>query len=438
MCCGIDGVDGIVDQQWLLGGKRGPPLSGAPSLNLNFMSPGALDPRIAFTRTSTATYFDSTRTMRLAAANQPRWDYDPQTSRLRGLLIEEQRSNFLYYSADFTTGNWGPVAVTLATGQPSAPDGTATLTRVVETTASSAHYVGQALAGLVASAVYTFSLYARAQQNRYLQLAFDDGNVNGAHATFDLQTGTVSGPLTIHGTGTIVAATIQDAGGGTYRCTIANTIGATTSGRVLILLSNAAAPGFAPSYVGNAANGLLIWGAQLEGTAWPSSYIPSAGAGGTRASDNCIISATNMGWFRSPGGSWFAEFISIDTSTGKNIRIIGEPVAAVATPLYRNPTLNLGQNDISNAMNTANTIAPNVVTKAASTWAAGASKLCLNGSTVASAATLTTGYASMATNGVAFMITNAIDSSENMSGCVRRAGYWPRVLADAEMQSLTT
>jgi len=74
-----------------------------PSLDLGFMTPGTLDPRITFTRASTATYFDSAGVMQTAATNAPRWDYDPATLQLRGLLIEEARTNLLLNSATLST-----------------------------------------------------------------------------------------------------------------------------------------------------------------------------------------------------------------------------------------------------------------------------------------------------------------------------------------------
>ncbi len=46
-----------------------------------------------FSRTSTATYFDSTGTLQTAAAGAPRFDYDPVTLTQKGLLIEESRLN---------------------------------------------------------------------------------------------------------------------------------------------------------------------------------------------------------------------------------------------------------------------------------------------------------------------------------------------------------
>ena len=72
------------------------------TLDLDFMV-GALDPRITFTRASTGTYFDATGTMQTAAVNVPRWDYDPNTLALRGLLFEEQRTNALLNSATLGT-----------------------------------------------------------------------------------------------------------------------------------------------------------------------------------------------------------------------------------------------------------------------------------------------------------------------------------------------
>jgi hypothetical protein len=85
----------------------GPP--GA-SLDLGFMTPGTLDSRITFTRASTATYTDASGTIQPAAINQPRWDYTGGP--LRGLLIEEARTNLLLNSA--TLGTQGVVVTAQA------------------------------------------------------------------------------------------------------------------------------------------------------------------------------------------------------------------------------------------------------------------------------------------------------------------------------------
>ncbi|SMP00072.1 hypothetical protein SAMN06265173_1702 [Thalassovita litoralis] len=46
-----------------------------------------------YERASTATYVDASGTLRTAAVDEPRYDYDPETGRARGLLIEESSTN---------------------------------------------------------------------------------------------------------------------------------------------------------------------------------------------------------------------------------------------------------------------------------------------------------------------------------------------------------
>lgn len=64
---------------------------------------GSLPSGLTFTRASTATYFDVTGTMQTAATNTPRFDYNPSTHALNGLLIEETRTNLLLNSATLST-----------------------------------------------------------------------------------------------------------------------------------------------------------------------------------------------------------------------------------------------------------------------------------------------------------------------------------------------
>jgi ABC-type cobalt transport system substrate-binding protein len=68
-----------------------------PSLNLNFAGSRTLDPRITFTRTSSATYTGPDGLIKIAPVNSPRFDhrYNPTTGEIEslGLLVEEQRTN---------------------------------------------------------------------------------------------------------------------------------------------------------------------------------------------------------------------------------------------------------------------------------------------------------------------------------------------------------
>lgn len=73
---------------------------------VSIVNNGVLAPFVTFTRASTGTYFDSAGVMRTAAVDEPRIDYDPATLELRGLLVEEQRTNLLLRSQEFDNVSW--------------------------------------------------------------------------------------------------------------------------------------------------------------------------------------------------------------------------------------------------------------------------------------------------------------------------------------------
>ena len=143
------------------GGSSLPP---GVTLDLNFMNPGVLDPRITFTRASSATYIDASGFIQMAATNAPRWDYDPVTHALRGVLIEEQRTNVLLQSGDMSNAAWAKSGVPMAvTGNNViAPDGTLTASRVVLPAVSSASSFTLLNQSTTTTAqVYTFSVWLR-------------------------------------------------------------------------------------------------------------------------------------------------------------------------------------------------------------------------------------------------------------------------------------
>lgn len=69
----------------------------APRLVLDFMD-GALPAGVSFTRAGSATYFDAAGVLRTALADVPRFDHDPVSGALRGLLVEPSATNRLLNS----------------------------------------------------------------------------------------------------------------------------------------------------------------------------------------------------------------------------------------------------------------------------------------------------------------------------------------------------
>lgn len=70
-----------------------------PSLVLDFTS-GSLDSRITFSRSSNGTFIAANGLIQNAVSGAARFEYDPDTKAPKGLLMEEQRTNLIAYSAN--------------------------------------------------------------------------------------------------------------------------------------------------------------------------------------------------------------------------------------------------------------------------------------------------------------------------------------------------
>ena len=80
-------------------------------LDLRFALQKTLDPRVTFTRASTATYVDGDGALRTATTNEARFNHSPTTGESLGLLVEEARTNLCLYSQAISTAPWAPNGV---------------------------------------------------------------------------------------------------------------------------------------------------------------------------------------------------------------------------------------------------------------------------------------------------------------------------------------
>jgi hypothetical protein len=247
-----------------------------------------IDPRFKFTRDGAASYIDRDGVLQVngAPANQPRvgfnyeLDADGVLQLVQGITIEEQRTNLLLQSEDFST-TWTNAESSANVNVAVAPNGTTTADALVDTVNSSAHSTSQSVAGLAGSTNYTFSCYMKKGSKNFGALVFGPnaswGAGGGATVFFDLTNGTISGSTPT------ATGTIQALPNGWYRCTAtATTIASpgTVSPRVGSSLS-----GTTQTYVGNGDEAIFIWGAQLEVGTFPTSYIPTTTAAVTRPAD---------------------------------------------------------------------------------------------------------------------------------------------------------
>ena len=83
---------------------------------MQFIYPVTVDTD-GFTRASTATYFDADGVLQTAAANVPRFQFDPETGDYEGVLLESAATNYVNNSsgAGAAAGSPGTIPTSWAT-----------------------------------------------------------------------------------------------------------------------------------------------------------------------------------------------------------------------------------------------------------------------------------------------------------------------------------
>jgi hypothetical protein len=229
--------------------------------------------------------------------NVPRIEYDANGNR-KGLLIEEARTNLLDYSEDFTNAYWTAInAATLAIDA-SGPDGETSAVTFVDSGegGDAAEVFLFKTISVSTSTTYTFSVFAKADQLSWLQLALNGFTTpaNNSGGFFDLANGSLG-----NSTGDTLDRSITDYGNGWYRCSITFTTDvADTAGQVRIYVGESNGDRTVDL---DGTSSILIYGAQVEAGSFPTSYIPTAGAAASRSADVASIPTSAFGYNQKAG-----------------------------------------------------------------------------------------------------------------------------------------
>jgi hypothetical protein len=235
-------------------------------------------PAITFTRASNATFFDASGTLQTASNDTPRFDHSGGSS--LGLLIEEARTNLLERSAEFDNAYWSKTSggtgsapvVTANVGV--APDGTTTADQIdfdrgAGNTSSDRSDIVRSSITVPATGDYTQSVWLKAATAGDVGKQLAMRNVGGgAYLTVTLTANWVRYART-ENTTTTTSRAWSIANRGTF--TADNTVSA------------------------------LVWGAQLEAGAFPTSYIPTTSAAATRAADSAVVTPISSFYNQSEG-----------------------------------------------------------------------------------------------------------------------------------------
>lgn len=194
-----------------------------PSLNLDFANTKTLDPRVTFSRASTATYYD-------------------------GKTVAKAEENLLIRSQEFDNAAWNKAASSVSANVATAPDGTTTADKIVESSTNETHAIFQSVGNV--GSVYTVSVYVKADGRNFVLI----GNTQHA-VSVDLTTGVVS-----VATGSFISTGSQDAGNGWWRVYFTVTVAL----QQWIIYTSIDGVFANRTYLGDGTSGVLVWGAQLE------------------------------------------------------------------------------------------------------------------------------------------------------------------------------
>lgn len=211
-------------------------------------------------RASTARYTDSTGTIQTAAANTPRYDYDPTTHTLNGILIEPAATNLLPDSSDFTNNTyWTSNGTPTMAADTTAPDGS-----LAVSFSSAQTFNGRYKSVAVTNAtVYTFSVYFKyVSGSGNIRLGLGSGFIDITPST-----GAVVQTSGLTGTPTVTSV-----GNGWYRCVLSFT---TTSTTATAIVYNRDATAMKTAF----------WGPQVELGSVATSYISTTTAAASRSAD---------------------------------------------------------------------------------------------------------------------------------------------------------
>ena len=238
-----------------------------PSLNLNFARSRSLDPRITFTRASTATYIGRDGLVKYAGEDEPRFDHDPDTLESLGLLIEDSRTNYITNSqaplSAAGSGNLSGGALTTSVAVSTiSPDGTTN--GVARFNGDGTYRFGFANSG-IAQQAYAGSIWVRAVSGT-ASFAIDVNDYNNLGYDAGLQT----------------------VGEEWQRFVVVSQRPDTQPYRFMdINLDN---------------SDVYIWGPQLEEGYFPTSYIPTSGSAASRAGETATINSPGLDDFSSRDG----------------------------------------------------------------------------------------------------------------------------------------
>lgn len=259
-----------------------------------------------FSRASAGSTFGKLGKIESISSNAIRHYYNPATGEYEGWLIETASTNKCLRSEELGNAVHLLSNCTIDANVAVAPDGTTTMDKIVENTATSvAHlYRSNVVSKPAAVETWSASCFAKAAGRDRIWFYLTSGSTSQSmRMEVNLATGEITNS-TSAGSFTLISAILEAYPNGVYRLKLTGTTDSLTTIRIAIYPAN---DSNAITYTGDGSSGVFVWGMQIEQLASVSSYIKTEASEITRAADDFYVLSSAFSWLNVNEGTILFE-----------------------------------------------------------------------------------------------------------------------------------
>lgn len=257
------------------------------------------------TRAGAGGRFNSLGVFEMVPAGQPRLDFDPVSLAMRGLQVEEQRTNLILQSGNLADAAWNKSNCAVTANAVRAPDGTITAGKVVGAAGVVASRFVASSAATASNTTVTGSIFVQAGEYTKFRLNLSNFSSESRGVFIDVATGSIYQTDASGSDFTNISGTVTNVGYGWYHCTVTALKGSVNTVVRLVVdpKDNSGAS------AGDGVSGFYAWGGQLEIGSFRTSHIPTTSAQVTRPADLIQFKSLSP-WFNAGTGTIYVEALA--------------------------------------------------------------------------------------------------------------------------------
>ena len=341
--------------------------------------------------------------------NIPRIEYDADGNRL-GLLVEEQRTNLVTYSEDFSNSAWSKYySLSVSESSEISPDKNQNAYEISGIESTDGDLGLTDVVSITPSTTYSLSIWVKAANQsdigKYIKLR---SKRNGGAFIAEDNIIQLSNEWVRH---SLTLTFLADNNAASFTITRSST-----------------------TPLAERSDSCLIYGAQLEAGSFPTSYIPTSGAAATRSADVASVDVTDFGYNQSEG-SVIVEAQSKEIGVNRLYALTEDGGIQNAIYSYAGSSghLIVRANNVTEANIDAGTFVANTYSKLAATYNTDNCAVTIDGGSVQ-----TDTSANLPTTVNTLFFGASSTTASYLNGHIKSIKYYPRALTAAQLQEITS